>query len=103
MKEISNRLIEHGNLTIELSREAKEWLATEGFDQDFGARPLKRALQRYVESPLSVSMLKGDFIAGDKVLGVPKTDGDKVGLTFTRVDEDDIDEDAPQQEETVAA
>ena len=54
MKDISNRLKEHGGLTITLSQEAKNWLAEEGFDQDFGARPLKRALQRYIESPLSV-------------------------------------------------
>ena len=51
MKEVRTRLEEHG-LSIELSDAARDWLATVGFDQSFGARPLKRAIQKYVESPL---------------------------------------------------
>ena len=46
MKEVRNRLVEHG-LQIQLTQAAKEWLAKQGYDEDFGARPLKRALQRY--------------------------------------------------------
>ena len=67
MKEVQARLAEHGGLTIELTEAAQQWLATQGYDEDFGARPLKRALQRYVESPLSVRMLKGEFSAGDHI------------------------------------
>ena len=67
MKEIQMRLQEHG-LTAELTTAAQEWLARVGFDPSFGARPLRRALQKYVESPLSVSMLSGDFHTGDTVL-----------------------------------
>lgn len=67
MKEVQQRLAEHGGLTILLTEAAQRWLARQGSDKDFGARPLKRALQRYVESPLSVKLLKGDFSAGDTI------------------------------------
>jgi ATP-dependent Clp protease ATP-binding subunit ClpC len=67
MAEVGARLGEHG-LRIQLTEAAKEWLAGEGYNEDFGARPLKRALQRFVESPLSVRLLKGEFEKGDHIL-----------------------------------
>lgn len=67
MKEIQERLSEL-DLAVELTPAAREWLADEGYDPDFGARPLQRALQKHVESPLSVSLLSGEFSAGDTVL-----------------------------------
>ena len=67
MKEVRTRLEEHG-LSIELSDTARDWLATVGYDQSFGARPLKRAIQKYVESPLSVGLLAGDYKEKDTVL-----------------------------------
>src|SRR3990172_5840114 len=67
MNEIQSRLSEHG-LLVRLPESARKWLAKEGFEPAFGARPLRRALQKYVESPLSVQMLKGDFKPGDTVI-----------------------------------
>lgn len=67
MKDVRARLEEHG-LKVELTQTAREWLASEGYDVSFGARPLKRALQKYVESPLSVSLLSGEFVTGDTVI-----------------------------------
>jgi ATP-dependent Clp protease ATP-binding subunit ClpC len=67
LNEIRKRLAEH-DLLVKLTTAAKEWLGKQGFDKDFGARPLKRAVQRYVESPLSVKMLKGDVKRGDRIL-----------------------------------
>jgi ATP-dependent Clp protease ATP-binding subunit ClpC len=67
MKEIQGRLEEHG-LSVELTTKAREWLAKAGFDPSFGARPLRRVLQKTVESPLSVSLLSGQFAEGDKVM-----------------------------------
>ncbi len=64
IKEVHERLNEHSHVTIELTEAAQRWLAKQGFDKDFGARPLRRAIQRYVESPLSVKILKGEFAAG---------------------------------------
>lgn len=82
MKEVQARLSEHGGITIELTEAAQKWLATQGYDKDFGARPLKRALQRYVESPLSVRLLKGEFSAGDYI----RIDAVDDQLTFTRME-----------------
>jgi ATP-dependent Clp protease ATP-binding subunit ClpC len=67
MKEIAGRLGEHG-ITIELTNAARTWLAEEGYDPAFGARPLRRTLQKKVESPLSVKLLQGEFKDGDVVV-----------------------------------
>jgi ATP-dependent Clp protease ATP-binding subunit ClpC len=64
IKEVHERLNEHSHVTIELTEAAQRWLAKQGYDKDFGARPLRRAIQRYVESPLSVKILKGEFATG---------------------------------------
>lgn len=83
MQEIANRLGEHG-VSIELTEAARIWLAEQGFDKAFGARPLRRTLQKQVESPLSVKLLRGDFKAGDTIIvDYNETDG----LTFTRKEE----------------
>lgn len=81
MKEIQERMQERG-LGVELSQAAARWLAQQGFDPAFGARPLKRALQKYVESPLSVRLLSGEFSEGDMIL-VDIDEEDK-GLVFRR-------------------
>jgi ATP-dependent Clp protease ATP-binding subunit ClpC len=67
MRSIAERLGEQG-LVVELTDNARHWLAAQGYDPQFGARPLRRALQRFVESPLSVQLLKGAFRRGDVVL-----------------------------------
>ncbi|MGZ9166204.1 MAG: ATP-dependent Clp protease ATP-binding subunit [Anaerolineales bacterium] len=66
MKEVQDRLNEY-NITVELTDGARKWLAKEGFDSAFGARPLRRAIQKYVESPLSVELLSGKFKDGATV------------------------------------
>jgi len=63
MKEVQDRLNEH-NIAVQLTDAARSWLAKEGFDPAFGARPLRRAIQKYVESPLSVELLSGKFKDG---------------------------------------
>jgi ATP-dependent Clp protease ATP-binding subunit ClpC len=97
MQEVRERLSDIG-LEIDLSDGAKEWLAKQGYDEDFGARPLKRAIQRYVESPLSVKLLEGDFTKGDHVL-VDSQDGD---LVFSHQGEkSETTPDEPEDEEEV--
>jgi ATP-dependent Clp protease ATP-binding subunit ClpC len=81
MKEVSARLEEHG-LNVELTAEAREWLAKVGFDPSFGARPLKRALQKHVESPLSIALLGGEFTTGDTV--IVGLDREKQEISFTK-------------------
>ena len=67
MDKVIERLAEHG-LKVELSPTARSWLAEEGYDPAFGARPLQRALQKYIESPLSIKILAGEFQDGDTVI-----------------------------------
>jgi ATP-dependent Clp protease ATP-binding subunit ClpC len=67
MKEVEDRLAEHG-LKVKLTDKAMEWLASVGYDANFGARPLRRALQKHVESPLSVKLLSGEYTDGDTVV-----------------------------------
>jgi ATP-dependent Clp protease ATP-binding subunit ClpA len=66
-RKLAEKLAEQG-LSIELTSNAKEFLAQEGYDPAFGARPLRRAIQDYVETPLAESILKQDFSVGDTVL-----------------------------------
>ncbi|WP_349258537.1 ATP-dependent Clp protease ATP-binding subunit [Aggregatilinea sp.] len=66
MQDIANRMAEQG-LYVAMEEGARHKMAEVGFDPQFGARPLRRALQRYVESPLSVRLLKGEFRSGDLV------------------------------------
>jgi ATP-dependent Clp protease ATP-binding subunit ClpC len=79
VKEVETRLVEHG-VSITLTEAAKGWLADKGFDPVYGARPLRRAVQRFIENPLSRSIIAGEFKAGDEV--VVDANGD--GLTFSR-------------------
>ncbi|HTX80018.1 MAG TPA: AAA family ATPase [Longilinea sp.] len=81
MKDIQTRMEEH-DLNVELTTKAREWLAKAGFDPSFGARPLRRVLQKSVESPLSVSLLAGQFTEGDKV--IVDLDEEKQELVFNK-------------------
>ena len=61
------RRLEGQSLTIEVSDGAKERLAQEGYEPEFGARPLRRAIMNLIEDPLSEKLLSGDVQVGDKV------------------------------------
>ena len=56
------------NMDLDVTEAAKDVLAREGYDPTFGARPLRRAIQRLVEDPLSDGLLRGEFHAGDTVV-----------------------------------
>ena len=68
VKDVQGRLSDRG-ITFELTPGASRWLAEEGFDPVFGARPLRRAVQRNLENPLSKGILGGEFLPGDHVIG----------------------------------
>ena len=74
LKEIRERLADH-DIQVELTEAARTWLAEQGFDPAFGARPLKRALQKHVESPLSIRLLAGEFGGGSTVVVDVAEDG----------------------------
>ena len=75
------RLLTDRKITIEVTPEAKRVLVEEGFDPTYGARPLKRAIQRLVQNPLALAMLEGRFSEGDHVVVVRGPSGH---LTFER-------------------
>jgi ATP-dependent Clp protease ATP-binding subunit ClpB len=77
VKQLSGR-----GLKIEISAAAKEVLLKEGYDPNYGARPMRRAIQRLIQDPLSLKLLAGEYLMGDTVL----VDADAEGkLTFGRV------------------
>jgi len=62
------KLLEDRKITIELHPEAREWLASKGYDPGYGARPLKRVIQKNVQDPLAELILAGDIHDGEKVV-----------------------------------
>ena len=79
--EVAGRLADHG-VSIDLTDWARDWLAREGFDRVYGARPLRRVVQRSIENPLSRLILGGEFVSGDHILADLDDDG---GLSFEKV------------------
>lgn len=66
IREVERRLAER-DIKLEVNEEAKAWLAQRGYDPVYGARPLRRAIQRYVENPISAKILQGEFKEGDTI------------------------------------
>ena len=77
-KDLQKRLAER-KLSVEITEKAKSWLAKEGYDPVYGARPLRRALEKYVENPLAIKVLGGEFKEGYTIM----VDTGEEGLTFT--------------------
>ena len=77
-KDLEKRLAER-KLSVEITEKAKSWLAKEGYDPVYGARPLRRALEKYVENPLAIKVLGHEFKEGDTII----IDAGDEGLTFT--------------------
>ena len=67
IKDLQKRLADR-KLEVELTEKAKLWLVKEGFDPVYGARPLRRAIERHVENPLSTRLLRGEFNPGDTIV-----------------------------------
>ncbi|RIK72471.1 MAG: NDP-hexose 4-ketoreductase [Planctomycetota bacterium] len=81
LSKVRRRLAEKG-LAIELTDEAKEFLIKKGSNTDFGARPLRRAIESFVEDPLAEELLKGEFNGKDTIRISVKKVGDKKQLNF---------------------
>src|SRR5438094_133153 len=76
LRKVTKRLIEHG-LRIEIAPEAKEFLIEKGTNADFGARPLRRAIEQNVEDPLSEEILRGNFKGKDLIRITVKAEDEK--------------------------
>jgi ATP-dependent Clp protease ATP-binding subunit ClpC len=67
MASVNARTMEQMRITLEMSAQAKEFLVDKGYDSKYGARPLRRAIQNYVEDPLAEKILDGTIKQGNKV------------------------------------
>jgi ATP-dependent Clp protease ATP-binding subunit ClpB len=74
-------MVKGRDITIEVDDEAKDWLAKLGYDVTYGARPLKRTIQKYLINPLSQELLAGNFVNGDTIL---ITQSSNAGLDFRK-------------------
>jgi ATP-dependent Clp protease ATP-binding subunit ClpC len=83
-----NEQVRQQGMELEITVEAKEVLAKEGFDPTYGARPLRRAVQRMIEDPLAEQMLMSTFKEGDIIKAVVK-DGDIVFEKSEKAEEED--------------
>lgn len=79
LKILNKRLVDR-KIILEPTDAACEWLSRTGYDPVYGARPLKRLIQKDIENPLALRMLKGDFMDGDRI----EIDSDGDGLTFNK-------------------
>ncbi len=71
-------------IALTLTAEARDFLSTKGFDPAYGARPMRRAVERFLEDPLAESLLRGDVKPGDAVNVVKKTETDELDFRSTR-------------------
>ncbi len=67
LRKVRERLVDHG-LTLELTDDAKEFLIDKGYDPDYGARPLRRAIAQYIEDPLSEDILRGMYKGKSRIM-----------------------------------
>ncbi|HMN49329.1 MAG TPA: ATP-dependent chaperone ClpB [Ignavibacteriaceae bacterium] len=74
-------MLKDKEITLDVSDEAKDWLAQLGYDVTYGARPLKRVIQKYLINPLSQELLAGNFVDGDNI---KVSVGKRVGLVFSK-------------------
>ena len=81
VKDVASRLEEVG-IAFDLTPRAATWLAEEGWDPTYGARPLRRAIQRHLENPLSKGILAGEYGEGDRLV----IDSGETGLQIARAD-----------------
>ncbi len=80
--DILRRKMESAGIEIDISDSALDWISDLGFDTHYGARPLKRAIQKHISDPLAMKILSGDFAAGDKIM-IDSSDGG--GFIFKKV------------------
>lgn len=87
LKKVRDRLSEKG-LELNLTNDAKEFLIKKGSNTDYGARPLRRAIESFVEDPLAEELLKGEFAGKDTIKVEIKKVGDKKQLVFEGITTD---------------
>jgi ATP-dependent Clp protease ATP-binding subunit ClpC len=84
LAKVFKRLTEHG-LELKLTDQAKEFLIDKGYNPEFGARPLRRAIEHYIEDPLSEAMLRGEF-KGTNLIKIDVLDEEHLRLDGVKTD-----------------
>jgi ATP-dependent Clp protease ATP-binding subunit ClpC len=97
VKEV-DKLLADRNIVLQLTDEAKDWVFRKEYDPEYGARPLRRAIQRWIENPLSSKIISGEVKDGDTV----KVAVDKEALTFTVTGNSGTAVDTTGEDETAA-
>jgi len=87
MKGVHKRLVNLG-FTLELTKEAKDFIADKGYDSQFGARPLHRAIQKYLEDPLAEEILNMNVKNGDKLIAGFDTENGKIKFSLEKKEEE---------------
>ena len=102
MSDLVNNLKE-SKMEIELDSDSEEFIAEKGFDPKFGARPLRRAIQQYIEDPLAEEILREAFREGDKIVVKRKKDKDELYFTAEHSKQPEVEdtkaEDSPEEKE----
>jgi ATP-dependent Clp protease ATP-binding subunit ClpC len=94
MNDLINNLKE-SKMEIALDDDAQDFIAEKGFDPKFGARPLRRAIQQYIEDPLAEEILLESFVEGDRIIVKRKKDIDELFFTAEKIKK----EEEPKEEE----
>jgi ATP-dependent Clp protease ATP-binding subunit ClpC len=81
--DVQKRLVEQG-INLVLTTDAKLWLAKEGYNPAYGARPLRRTVQRFIETPMARAVLQQQFVNGDHVTG--EVSEDQKSLVFSKAE-----------------
>ncbi|WAC18464.1 ATP-dependent Clp protease ATP-binding subunit [Luteolibacter sp. SL250] len=93
VSKLTKRLREK-NISLTLAQEARDLLAEKGFDPAYGARPMRRAVERYLEDPLAESLLRGDVKPGDMVNVIRKEGSEELVFQSSRPEEPEIEPDS---------
>ena len=93
------RLLSEQRMTIDISDEAKDFLTEAGFEPEYGARPLQRAIGTHIQDPLAVEILEGKFEPGDHVVVCVADDGESLSFVKGQRDADDEGQGDPQEDD----
>lgn len=98
MRDLVNNLKET-KMEIGLDEDAEDFIAEKGFDPKFGARPLRRAIQQFIEDPLAEEILRESFVEGDRIIVKRKKEKDELYFTAEKIKKAEINDDKTEEKE----
>jgi ATP-dependent Clp protease ATP-binding subunit ClpC len=94
--------LEENKMDLLLDQTAREFLVTKGFDEKFGARPLRRAIQKYVEDPLAEEILRGSFKEGTRIMAKHVENAEELVFYDEALEVEDSDEETEKSDTSEA-